>query len=165
MPLTLAEARARSADVDQVSYVVDLDLTDRVWFHSSVTVRFRSLCGSTFLELAGAHEVAVTLDGAAIETPVYDSARLRLSGLAPEELHEVSVTALLRYVSDGEGMHTFTDPVDQERYVGAYLGVDLTQRVFACFDQPDVKATVSLTVHGEPGLDRAGQRARARRRG
>lgn len=63
----------------------------------------------------------------------------------------MTVTASLPYVTDGEGMHTFTDPVDDERYVGAYLGVDLTQRVFACFDQPDVKATISLTVRSEPG--------------
>jgi aminopeptidase N len=62
----------------------------------------------------------------------------------------VTVTARLPYVSDGEGMHAFTDPVDGERYVSAYLGVDLTQRVFACFDQPDVKATVALTVRADP---------------
>jgi aminopeptidase N len=151
MPLTLAEARARSADLDQVSYSVELDLTNPARFYSIVAVWFRSRSGTTFLDLAGGCEVAVTVDGEAIETPVYDGARLALEGLAPGELHEVTVTAFLPYVTDGEGMHTFTDPVDYERYVGAYLGVDLTQRVFACFDQPDVKATVSLTVLGEPG--------------
>ena len=151
MPLTLAEARARSADLDQVAYSVEVDLRDPERFHSTVTVWFRSESSATFLDLAGASEVAVTVDGVAVDRPNYDGARLALAGLASSHLHEVTVTGFLPYVTDGEGMHTFTDPVDQERYVGAYLGVDLAQRVFASFDQPDVKATVSLTVLAEPG--------------
>ncbi len=150
MPLTLTDACARSADLADVSYSVELDLTERARFRSSVTVRFRSRSGATFLDLMDAGEVAVTVDGEAVESPVYQDSRLVLEALTPRELHEVTVSALMPYVTDGEGMHTFTDPVDQERYLGAYLGVDLTQRVFACFDQPDVKAAVSLTVVGEP---------------
>ena len=58
--------------------------------------------------------------------------------------------ARLRYVTDGEGMHTFTDPVDGERYVGGYLGLDITQRLFACFDQLDLKAPITLSVTADP---------------
>ena len=47
-------------------------------------------------------------------------------------------------------MHTFTDPADGERYVGAYVGVDVTQRVFACFDQVDLKAPITLSVVADP---------------
>lgn len=151
MPITRDEAAVRAADLEQVSYAVHLDLVDPLQFESSVTVCFRSRSGRTFLELAGAHHVTVVVDDQASDQSVYDGARVELTGLTPGEQHEVRVTASLPYVTDGEGMHTFTDPVDGERYVGAYLGVDLTQRVFASFDQPDVKATVSLTVRSEPG--------------
>ena len=58
--------------------------------------------------------------------------------------------ARLPYVTDGDGMHTFTDPVDGERYVSAYVGVDITQRVFACFDQVDLKAPITLRVVADP---------------
>ena len=50
------------------------------------------------------------------------------------------------YVNDGDGMHTFTDPADDATYVAAYAGMDLAHRVFACFDQPDLKAPITLTV-------------------
>ncbi len=43
-------------------------------------------------------------------------------------------------------MHTFTDPADGETYVSAYLGMDIAQRVFPCFDQNDLKAPIGLTV-------------------
>jgi aminopeptidase N len=62
----------------------------------------------------------------------------------------VVVDARLRYVTDGEGLHTFTDPVDGERYVGGYLGLDITQRLFACFDQLDLKAPITLRVTADP---------------
>ena len=58
--------------------------------------------------------------------------------------------ARLPYVTDGDGMHTFTDPADGERYVSAYVGVDITQRVFACFDQVDLKAPITLRVVADP---------------
>ncbi len=151
MPLTLAEARARSADLDEVSYAVELDLTGATLFRSLVAVRFRSRSGASFLEFAGARDVVVMVDGAAVDNACFDGMRVRLEGLSPDVLHEVVVEGSVPYVTDGEGMHTFTDPVDDERYVSAYLGVDLAQRVFACFDQPDVKAPVSLTVAAEAG--------------
>ncbi len=151
MPLTLVEARARSADVDDVSYAVELDLTGTTEFRSLVAVRFRSRSGETFLEFAGASDVSVVVDGEAVDRACYDGARVRLQGLSPGVVHDVVVDGRLPYVTDGEGMHTFTDPVDDERYVSAYLGVDLAQRVFACFDQPDVKATVSSTVIAPTG--------------
>jgi aminopeptidase N len=62
----------------------------------------------------------------------------------------VIVDARLRYVTDGEGLHTFTDPVDGERYVGGYLGIDITQRLFACFDQLDLKGPITLSVTADP---------------
>jgi aminopeptidase N len=146
--LTLAEARARADLLSDVSYDVEVDLRDEQSFGSRVTVRFTSRGPATFLELHRGQDVRLTVNGAATE-PAYDGARIALTGLV--ERNEVVVDARLPYVTDGDGLHTFTDPADGERYVSAYLGVDITQRVFACFDQVDLKAPVTLRVLADPG--------------
>ncbi len=74
----------------------------------------------------------------------YDGQRIGLHDLA--EQNEVVVEARVPYVTDGDGMHTFTDPADGETYVSAYVGMDIAQRVFPCFDQNDLKGPVSLAV-------------------
>ncbi|GIF70032.1 aminopeptidase [Asanoa ishikariensis] len=148
MSLTLNEARARAAMLSEVSYDLTFDVTSPDDFRSQVAVRFDTTGGDTFLELHQATSIDVTVDGETI-TPAYDEKRITLEGLTPGT-HEVVVDARLRYVTDGEGMHTFTDPVDGERYVGGYLGLDITQRLFACFDQLDLKAPITVTVLADP---------------
>ncbi|CAI9398838.1 aminopeptidase N [Nocardioides sp. T2.26MG-1] len=148
--LTLAEARARAAAISEVSYAVDLDLTSPAagTFGCRTRVRFTTSAPETFLELTAATDLSVTLDGRVVP-PAYDGRRLRLSGLAGA--HELVVAARLPYVTDGDGMHRMTDPADGATYVGAYLGMDIAQKVFCCFDQNDVKAPIALTVRADPG--------------
>ncbi|MEU4623458.1 aminopeptidase N [Actinoplanes sp. NPDC023801] len=148
MSLTLDEARARATMLSAVSYDLALDITSPHDFRSRVVVRFDTTGGGTFLELHRAESVEVLLDGEKID-PAYDGRRIALDAL-PSGTHEVIVDARLRYVSDGEGLHAFIDPADGERYVGGYLGLDITQRLFACFDQLDLKAPISLTVTADP---------------
>jgi aminopeptidase N len=149
MSLTLAEARTRAARLSDISYDVALDLTDpgSGWFGCRTTVRFSYSAAETFLELTSAAELAVTLDGEPVD-PSYDGRRLQLSGLGGR--HEVVVDARLPYVTDGDGMHHVVDPADGETYVGAYLGMDIAQKVFCCFDQNDLKAPIALTVRADP---------------
>jgi aminopeptidase N len=134
--------------LSEISYDLTLDVTSPDAFRSRVTVRFRTIGGDTFLELYRAESLEVTLDGSTIVS-AYDGRRIPLDGLTPGP-HEVVVDARLRYVTDGEGLHTFTDPVDGERYVGGYLGLDITQRLFACFDQLDLKGPITLSVSADP---------------
>lgn len=145
--LTLVEARARAALVSHVSYGVHLDLTDRDTFGVCAVVRFscREPGGSTFLELKDAQDVL--LDG--LPATTYAGRRLALADLATD--NEVTVEARIPYVTDGDGMHTFTDPADGTTYVSAYVGMDLAQRIFPCFDQNDLKAPVTLAVTAPPG--------------
>ncbi|QIG44415.1 aminopeptidase N [Nocardioides anomalus] len=146
--LTLTEARLRAAQLSDVSYGLELDLTEApdyaATFRSRVSVRFASTGGDTFLELHDARSLSVTVDGAPAD-PAYDGHRIGLTGLSAGR-HEVVVDARLAYVTDGQGMQAFTDPADGERYVAAYVGVDVTQKVFACFDQVDLKAPIALSV-------------------
>ncbi len=134
--------------LSDVSYDLALDVTRVGSFRSRVAVRFRTAGGDTFLELHRAESLEVTIDGMAVG-PAYDGRRISLDGLSPG-VHEVVVDARLRYVTDGEGLHTFTDPVDGERYLGGYLGLDVTQRLFACFDQLDLKGPITLSVTADP---------------
>ena len=81
----------------------------------------------------------------------------RCTGCAPR--NEVVVEARLPYVTDGDGMHTVHRPGRRRDATSRrYVGMDIAQRVFACFDQPDLKAPISLTVDGPRRLDRARQR-------
>ncbi|HEX6446671.1 MAG TPA: aminopeptidase N [Streptosporangiales bacterium] len=149
MALTLGEARERAAALSDVHYEVALDLTRTDGFGSRTTVRFRSSAASTFLELANGGSVELSVNGTTVDAG-YDGARLPLGGLRADGPNEVVVDAVLPYAADGAGMHAFTDPADGERYVCAYLGMDLAQRVFACFDQVDLKAAFAVSVAADP---------------
>ena len=153
--LTLTEARARAAQLSDVAYDVSLDLSDpgRRTFRSCTTVRFRSSGTSTFLELTAGTELTVRVNGVMVDAS-YDGARILLEHLnsgTGEPPNEVVVDARLPYVTDGEGMHRAVDPADGETYVGAYLGMDIAQKVYACFDQNDLKAPISTSVAADPG--------------
>ena len=147
--LTLDEARTRAGVLSSVSYSLDLDLTGLDTFRSHARVRFRSSAPETFLELKGALTVSLLVNGEAVET-AYDGRRVSLAGLSTEAVNEVEVTATLPYTTDGDGMHTFTDPADGSRYAAAYLGMDNASKVFACFDQNDLKASFGVSVTADP---------------
>lgn len=142
MSLTLTEARERAGLIHDVSYALHLDLTDRGSFEVAARIRFgcRTPGAATFLELSGGQEVLV--DG--LPATSYDGRRIVLTDLAAD--NEIEVRARMPYVTDGDGMHTFTDPADGETYVSAYVGMDIAQRIFPCFDQNDLKAPVTLSV-------------------
>ena len=142
MALTLVEARERASLVSDVSYDLHFDLTSPDTYTCRAVVRFTcaSPGASTFLELAAAQEVLV--DG--LPAAAYDGRRITLTDLAGS--NEVVVEARIPYVTDGEGMHTFTDPADGATYVSAYVGMDVAQKVFPCFDQNDLKAPVTVAA-------------------
>ena len=146
MSLTYAEAVARAAQVSDVAYRIDLDLTSREAFGCRTTVTFALADprATTFLELSDAGDLRLTVNDSPVAQPAYDGHRITLHDLGPR--NEVVVEARIPYVNDGDGMHTFTDPADDATYVAAYAGMDLAQKVFACFDQPDLKAPIALSV-------------------
>jgi aminopeptidase N len=146
--LTQEEARARAAVLDVASYDVALDLTHGdTWFWSTTVVRFTATPGaSTFLELDCLTMVDATLDGRHLEL---QGNRIPLDGLDGE--HEVKVVARCAYTRSGEGLHRFVDPADGKVYVYAQAFLDDAQRFFACFDQPDLKAVLRLTVTAPEG--------------
>jgi len=156
--LTRDEAAARAALVDVDAYEVALDLTDGSGapgadtFRSRTTVRFacRRPGDGTVIDLRGAHLRSATLNGAELDVSAYSSEHgLPLPGLA--EHNELVVDADCAYSTTGEGLHRMVDPVDDEVYLYTQFETADAKRVFACFDQPDLKAPYALTVTAPAG--------------
>ncbi|AEB46765.1 MULTISPECIES: aminopeptidase N [Micromonospora] len=147
--LSRAESTARGASIAVESYHVDLDLTgggER--FRSQVTIRFTATGTETFAEVKPAKLLAVRLNGVDLDPAGLDDNRLALTGLAEE--NTLTVEAEMAYTNTGEGLHRFVDPADGETYLYAMSFLDDVQRIFAAFDQPDLKAPVTLSVTAPP---------------
>lgn len=145
--LTRLEAQERRAVVDTHSYEIDLDLTrGPEVFGSRTVVRFSAAEGaSTFIDLIAREVREVTLNGRSIDpATAFADSRISLDGLAAE--NELIVDADALYTNTGEGLHRFVDPVDGEVYLYSQFEVPDSRRVFAVFEQPDLKATFQFTV-------------------
>ena len=68
----------------------------------------------------------------------------RWTGLAGHNV--LVVDADCTYSNTGEGLHRFVDPVDGEVYLYSQFETADAKRMFACFDQPDLKATFDIMV-------------------
>jgi len=135
-----------------VHYRVRLDLTTgEDTFTSSTVVDFRSAQpgASTFIEFIGPSVEHATLNGRSLPAGAFDGGRRQLDGLAPENRLEVDATA--EYMHDGTGLHRFQDPVDGRYYLHSQFESNDAHRVYACFDQPDIKATFELSVTAPEG--------------
>jgi aminopeptidase N len=145
--LTRDEAAVRSALITVASYHVDLDLTsgDEV-FRSVCVIRFDCAApGSTsFINLTAPAVREITLNGEPVGLDAFDGDRITLAGLAASNV--LRVAADCAYSRSGEGLHRFTDPADGRVYLYSDLETFDAHRVYACFDQPDMKATYELAV-------------------
>ena len=144
--LTRVEAQERRALIEVESYDVTLDLTTGAEvFRSTTTVRFSAKAGaSTFIDAFTRTVHSIEVNGAAVDTSAADGVRIRLDGLA--ESNVLTVVADAEYTNSGEGLHRFVDPVDGEVYLYSQFEVPDSRRVFAVFEQPDLKATFRFTV-------------------
>ena len=145
--LTFEEARERSRLLDVSGYRVDLDVTGGGEAFGSVTVvRFgcRAPGAGSFIELSPARLRRAVLNGREVDPATLTGNRLPLAGL--RETNELRVEADMPYSRTGAGLHRFTDTADGETYLALHGGLDNAQRVFAAFDQPDLKAPVTAAV-------------------
>jgi aminopeptidase N len=145
--LTRDEAQDRAQLLQVTSYRVELDVTGgEQAFPSVSTVHFRCARpgAASFIDLTAPAVTEIMLNGEPLPLAAFDGDRIALADLAAE--NELRVAAECAYSRSGEGMHRFTDPADG----GTYLYTDLetfdAHRVYACFDQPDLKASFELAV-------------------
>jgi len=151
--LTRADAELRASRIAVESYVVDLDLTDgagapgETTFATTATVRFRGLQPGTdsWIDFVGDSVTSATLNGTPLDVSGYrEDDGIALPGLAAD--NELTVVATGRYMNTGEGLHRFVDPVDDAVYLYSQFETADAKRLFACFDQPDLKARYTVTV-------------------
>ncbi|MCH7233036.1 aminopeptidase N [Glycomyces sp. L485] len=148
--LTRDEARRRAELLTVDSYTVELDLTGHTegdTFSSRTSVAFScSEPGAeTFIEIAAERVEDAYLNGEPVDVSTFDpKAGLRIENLAEE--NTLVVNAVCAYSTDGQGLHRMTDPVDEETYLYSQFEVADAQRVYACFDQPDLKASFTFQV-------------------
>ena len=145
--LTRDEAVARAATVTTTSYDVVLDLTrGEQTFSSTTTVRFTAAPGaSTFIDLIAPRIHRIVLNGRELDPQqVYADSRICLEDLGED--NELLVVADCAYMHTGEGLHRFTDPADRQTYLYSQFEVPDSRRVYAVFEQPDLKASFTFTV-------------------
>ncbi|MEU5607438.1 aminopeptidase N [Streptomyces sparsogenes] len=149
-----AQRRARLLTVD--SYEIELDLSgaqEGGTFRSVTTVRFEvaESGADSFADLVAPTVHQVVLNGYELDpAEVFADSRIALTGLRAGR-NELRVVADCAYTNTGEGLHRFVDPVDQQAYLYTQFEVPDARRVFANFEQPDLKATFQFTVTAPEG--------------
>ncbi|MFF1275752.1 aminopeptidase N [Streptomyces marokkonensis] len=159
--LTRDEARERAALLSVDGYEVSLDLRSAVGgnggegprtFRSVTTVRFRCAepGAGSFADLIAPSVTSVALNGRDLDPgQVFDGSRILLEDLAAD--NELVVDAQCAYSRTGEGMHRFVDPEDGEVYLYTQYEPADARRVFANFEQPDLKAPYRFEVRAPEG--------------
>jgi aminopeptidase N len=151
--LTRDEAQARARLVSDLDYDVALDLTGDERFRSETRLRFR--CpepgAETFVDLTAVGVEEAILNGKKLPVSAFDGNRLRLPDLAGD--NELRVVADVAYENTGVGLHRFVDPVDGQVYLHTQFEPYDAHRVFACFDQPDLKGVFRFSVLAPAGWE------------
>ncbi|KJK41667.1 aminopeptidase N [Streptomyces variegatus] len=155
--LTREEAQQRAQLLAVESYGIELDLSgaqEGGTYRSVTTVRFDVTAengAESFIDLVAPAVHEVTLNGDSLDpAEVFADSRIALPGL----LHGrniLRVVADCAYTNTGEGLHRFVDPVDDQAYLYTQFEVPDARRVFASFEQPDLKATFQFTVKAPEG--------------
>ncbi|MEU1015565.1 aminopeptidase N [Streptomyces sp. NPDC005898] len=154
--LTREEAQQRAKLLTVDSYEIELDLSgaqEGGTFRSVTTVRFDSAeaGAETFIDLVAPAVHEAVLNGHALDVAaVFRDSRIALKHLVAGP-NELRVVADCDYTNTGEGLHRFVDPVDQQAYLYTQFEVPDARRVFASFEQPDLKATFRFTVKAPSG--------------
>jgi len=153
--LTRADAQRRAALLTVADYVVDLDLTaGPTTYATTTTVRFacREPGASSWVDFVGPGVRSATLNGIELDVSGYrEDDGIALADLAAD--NELRVVATGAYTNTGEGLHRFVDPVDEAVYLYSQFETADAKRLFACFDQPDLKARYTLTVTAPQGWE------------
>jgi aminopeptidase N len=148
--ITRSETRARAELVTVIGYQIDLDVTvGQERFDSVSTIRFDCAeAGAEIhfdLDAEGGQIRELVLNGVSLDPAAhYREGRIALPGLAAQ--NTVRVAAGLPYRSDGSGLHRSVDPADGKVYIYTMFALDHARQVFACFEQPDLKAPFTISV-------------------
>ncbi|MFC7402378.1 aminopeptidase N [Citricoccus sp. GCM10030269] len=168
--LTRAEAQARSNLLITHAYDVYVDVSEArhpsvTHYRSATTITFscREPGTSTFLDFVNDGVESVVLNGRSLDPRrVAGRARVLLEDLEAE--NEVTVVGNALYSTSGEGLHRFVDPTDGQTYLYTQYEPADARRVFANFEQPDLKARFTFHLTGPKDWELASNQAESARR-
>ncbi|MDR2799581.1 MAG: aminopeptidase N [Bifidobacteriaceae bacterium] len=145
--LLYAQAEERSRVISNPRYEIALDLSlDEKCFTSVTQIRFNAVKGTTtFVDFICEEIYSIVFNGEELNPKDhYKNNGITLQDL--EEKNYLVVRANCAYSNTGEGLHRFVDPLDGEAYLTSQFEVADSCRVFACFEQPDLKGTFRFTI-------------------
>ena len=148
--LSRAEAQERARTVSNLSYELSLDLTtgEDTFRSETRATFFTPLTGlNTFVDLDAAAVRSISFNGRSLDPSTYDADRSRIPLRGSLPSNELRVVADCSYQHTGVGLHRMVDPTDGAVYLHTQFEPFDAHRVFACFDQPDLKADFTLTVN------------------
>jgi aminopeptidase N len=146
--LTRDEARTRAGLISDVAYSIGLVVTgnakDEVFESESVITFDARTDATTFVDLTARTVSSLVVNGETL-TPGFNG--FRISGIPVRSgRNEIKVTAQCLYGHTGVGMHRVVDPIDGEVYLYTHCEPFDAHKIYACFDQPDLKANFSIRV-------------------
>ncbi len=146
--ITRDETAQRAALLRVDSYDVELDLTGGAEsFRSTSVIAFDCAQpgAASYADLIAERVLEITLNGASLDpAAVYAQGRIALTGLATR--NELRVVADCGFAGDGSGLMRTQDSADGRVYLSTQFEAAGARKVFACFEQPDLKAEFTFHV-------------------
>ncbi|MBD8632000.1 aminopeptidase N [Oxalobacteraceae sp. CFBP 8755] len=146
--LSQVDAFARSARVSNVDYVLDFMLTGKETFAGTTTVTFdlKDADAPVTLDLKDATVKSVSVNGKPVATR-YNKWFVTLDAASLAKGRNTVVIDYERlHSTNGEGLHRMVDPADGRVYTYSHFEPVAAQQMFAVFDQPDLKASYTVSV-------------------
>jgi aminopeptidase N len=142
------DAERRAGLLRDVTYDVTLGLGDGRGETFLSTSRATFGCtqpgAGTFIDLTAVEVVSATLNDRALPAGAFDGHRVQLDDLAGD--NDVEIVARCAFQHTGTGLHRFVDPADDTVYLHTQFEPFDAHTVYACFDQPDLKARFRLSA-------------------
>ncbi|CAI2378550.1 unnamed protein product [Moneuplotes crassus] len=147
------EAIKRKKLVDNVHYNNKLVLLKGKEYHGKSTVVFTLKNkdyqdGEVFIDFQCKIIKTLAINGKAVEVKDHFlNQRINFnSGVLQEGENTIELTFLNNYRKTGTGLHKFVDPADDGEYLYTQFEPFDAHRAIPCFDQPDIKATMTLAL-------------------
>lgn len=146
--LTRTEAQERAALLSVTRYDIDVDMRgllegEVIESRSTITFTCAEPGASTFVDCA-AEVTGAVLNGQELDPGTVERGRIPLTDLQGD--NTLVVTARQSDTGSSQGIQRTVDPSDKLVYVWTSFECDDARRVWACFDQPDLKAPHAFVV-------------------
>lgn len=146
--LSEEQAMKRSSRVSDVDYKLTFELTGEESFSATSIISFDLNDASMPLtvDLDKANISKLIVNGKEV-TADYNNWFITLAAANLQQgKNSVEVSFTRKHGTNGEGLHRFTDPVDGKVYLYSHFEPAAAHKMFALFDQPDLKANYQMTV-------------------